>query len=61
MTAKDYRLIAGALAKTYIRAENSQERWLIDMLYNDLAAALARDNPKFDAARFKAACEDTDL
>lgn len=72
MTAKDYKPIAEAFARAYVRAEQHGDcphgnidpvnvAWLLGMLREDIAKALAKDNPRFDVARFKAACEDTDL
>jgi hypothetical protein len=56
MTRKDYELIARV-----IRYAEIDER-AGDRIARDFAYALAKDNPRFDRARFLKACgvEDTD-
>ena len=55
MTSKDYLLIAGALRRTATQA-NPDARNMHRTLSEDIADALASDNPRFDRARFLAAC-----
>ena len=66
MTRKDYVKIAAVLARRHRLAEeefavSSTERWAIretlDMMATDMAIMFTEDNPRFDRARFEAACQ----
>lgn len=52
MTRKDYVLIAAAIRA----ADDGMCHITIRHLANELAAALAEDNPRFDRERFLIAC-----
>lgn len=60
MTRKDYVLIAACLAA--VRADCTADKHrehefaALDAVARDLAHQLANDNPRFDRARFLAAC-----
>lgn len=59
MTAKDYSLIAAALCYTRSTAKPDLPPVAVSMwerTCHDVADALARDNPRFDRARFMRAC-----
>ena len=63
MTRKDYILIAAAINDAYHSASFVNEEITrvavlhgIDCAANYLAAALGRDNPRFDRSRFVKAC-----
>ena len=54
MTKKDYVLIAAALASVKPTHTALRTQWIMDI--EALAARLATTNPRFDRARFLAAC-----
>jgi hypothetical protein len=63
MTRKDYELIAASIHRTRMSTEivgKTQSvaagRAALRLATIDLAATLAHDNPRFDKARFTAAC-----
>ena len=61
MTRKDYELIAAALAATNQHKatdDDYREGWFAaaSSVAHRLADSLASDNPRFDRARFLAAC-----
>jgi hypothetical protein len=57
MTRKDYRLIAKAMKKAGTVIEDDDTAMDVHMLYtNAMAAALQKDNPRFNSADFFAAC-----
>lgn len=53
MTRKDYILIAAALKQAY---DHMPDSCVHNMYVDYIADALAQDNPRFDRARFLAAC-----
>ena len=55
MTRKDYQLIADAVRKA-MTADHGWDTRPICRTARDIADALASDNPRFDRARFLAAC-----
>ncbi len=55
MTRKDYVLIADAIASV-MQNVSSRETETVDSLIRTLSTAFKRDNPRFDAMRFAAAC-----
>lgn len=55
MTRKDYILISDAIRDAYLSADDSK-RPAIDDVIARLVRKLSLDNPRFDAARFVAAC-----
>lgn len=60
MTRRDYVLIAGVLASVSMEelsGDDCVEFWIT--LVDRFAAALAADNIRFDATRFRKACEPT--
>ena len=56
MTRKDYQLIADAIADTASHCKDQQSLNALDYLVQNLNSDLKRDNPNFDAHRFRAAC-----
>jgi hypothetical protein len=54
MTRKDYELIAKVFAEVDTCSDGAAE--VVEELAHALANALADDNPRFDRARFLAAC-----
>lgn len=55
MTKKDYKLIADAIAET--KRNSLVEEWpTMDRIAESLADNLAKDNPRFDSAKFLVAC-----
>lgn len=56
MTKKHYEMIAAAFAATKPEGRTAyhEEQWKYDVVA--LADVLERDNPRFDCARFYAAC-----
>jgi hypothetical protein len=59
MSAKDYILLAAAFARTRIVPDNDDDfiqrsQWNDDV--DEIALVLKADNPRFDVARFNAAC-----
>ncbi len=61
MTRKDYELIAGVFTKAQASIDSGKLHYTADTLMQTLVLmmgeALAKDNPRFDYARFFAACE----
>jgi hypothetical protein len=60
MTRKDYILIAEAIqkaAREQAKDGNPEGLGGVSSAADHIAAALATDNPRFDARRFIAACE----
>lgn len=58
MTKKDYRAFAELLhiyKEEYSRKGYCEESFLVDQLANDMCRIFARDNSRFDSARFLAA------
>jgi len=55
MTRKDYIVLAQALATAGIEIEGPQQAELFERIVDQIADALALDNPRFDRARFNAA------
>ena len=59
MTRKDYELIAKALKAVYkevnARWSPNTNVYVIDKVIDTLARSLAKDNPRFNPARFRAA------
>ncbi len=53
MTRKDYELIAKAINET----DKNGTVYLLGHLVEVLCVALAEDNPRFDAGRFREACD----
>lgn len=51
MSRKDYRAIAASFARV-----PAESKVLVREIAETLAHQLARDNPRFDRARFMAAC-----
>lgn len=60
MSRKDYILIAGAVRKTIMQECGAEASDALLMLAEELAARLARDNPRFDPKRFLDACRTGD-
>ena len=60
MTRKDYQRIANSIMAVRLRHENSDDKtsynYALTAAALDLAASLQEDNPRFDRARFLAAC-----
>ena len=56
MTRKDYVAIAAAICETLKYHERTDAIDALAFLARDLAATMARDNPRFDRARFLKAC-----
>lgn len=57
MTRNDYQLIADCIRTPYLdAAPYSSERSHMDQIIQNFVRELGRDNPRFDAARFVAAC-----
>lgn len=59
MTKKDFELIAAAIVSTripYDRVSLSAYQLMLGAVAESLANALATTNPRFDRARFLAAC-----
>lgn len=56
MTRKDYIVLARALASVRPLTEGSDEWWQWVTDCASISMALAEDNPRFDLARFSAAC-----
>ena len=59
MTRKDYELIAAAIHRTGMASTIGKKKTseqTLRLAATDLAATLAHDNPRFDRARFLAAC-----
>ena len=60
MHAKDYVAIAGAVARSRMAMDIGRKKRTaqegIALVATDLATTLATDNPRFDRARFIAAC-----
>lgn len=57
MTRKDYILLVDALREAHphmVHQSEEREQWQVDC--ESIADALARDNPRFDRARFLTAC-----
>lgn len=52
MTKSDYELIAAALRKTHNLSTTSEARGAVIRAADTIAAALVRDNQRFDAVRF---------
>lgn len=58
MTKKDYELTAAAIREQAdATAYHDDPRAVMGAFTRRLAAALKADNPRFDTARFHAACE----
>jgi hypothetical protein len=61
MTRKDYELIAKVFAKAQTSINTGKLQYtadtLIQVLVLTMGEALAKDNPRFDYARFFTACE----
>lgn len=57
MSRKDYKTIAAALFAVYRQHIADKEcRRVVDAVVSEIANALKRDNPRFDHAKFFAAC-----
>ena len=59
MTRKDYVAIAAALHRTGMAVNIGGKKtaeYAIRLAATDIAATMAADNPRFDRARFLAAC-----
>lgn len=54
MTEKDYKLIAGALLDAVLKAKgcSAQHKEGVDIAVDVIAAALQRDNVRFDKVKF---------
>lgn len=58
MTKKDYIKFANMFAFRYSVSEDYLETSVIDNIVYDMIRILKEDNPNFDEAKFKAACND---
>lgn len=56
MTRRDFELIADGIKRSRGRRDTSDQAGIIDTVAYELAASLAGTNPRFDRARFLAAC-----
>lgn len=56
MTKKDYKAIASAIKYATV-ATNKSDRLFKSLLIVELCKIMASDNPNFNEATFKAACE----
>lgn len=56
MTKKDYELIARAITLATSYCETANQRRGVERATRCISSALAMDNPRFDSARFIAAC-----
>jgi hypothetical protein len=57
MSKKDYILMAAAMVRAARLCETDSQRRGVSRAAAALSEALASDNPRFDRARFLAACE----
>jgi hypothetical protein len=64
MTRKDFKLIAGVLRiatlrcdnRVYANCEDRPDKDAVDEIISNMAAELARTNPRFDREEFLEAC-----
>lgn len=57
MTARDYQLLASAIRETRARhANHPSETASLETLIRVLGERLGKENPRFDPAKFEAAC-----
>jgi hypothetical protein len=59
MTRKDYQLIAGIINNANYTARKFKDtsgEGMLEHIANELSDELAKDNPRFDRARFLTAC-----
>ena len=56
MTRKHYQIIGAAMREAIYEAEPGAPREAVEYAAKRLAGSLAQDNPRFDSARFLAAC-----
>lgn len=57
MSRKDYVKAASQIRAQRALARTKGERKIVDALEASFASMFAADNPRFDLARFKAACD----
>ena len=56
MSRKDFELIAQTIRQLLPNYSSNSEQYMLFVVADELATALSRTNPRFNKARFLAAC-----